>query len=432
MTHHEFASIAKTGEELHDLIKKDDRGRHEQDTIPLVSVEFLDVEDHLGSRPGEHEDVLDEGAGDGEDEPGVGPRGKGEEGLALGDSVEGVEHLDRHEDRQGERARPLVVEHFTAVPVGELGSRHALHVPSQLTEGHARSLSVDAHPPHVPPHRRNSNVDARQQVPGQHPAVHKLLVSPARREGHDAGLCGVEGESSGREPVGDEVDPEEGDGAENLGEAEEDGEEDADDLADVGGDEITDKRLGVGVDRPTLLHSPDDADEVVISQYHLRCSLRHRRPAPHGHSDGRCLEGRSVVDSIARHRRCLAGSSLLHRHLQELDDVLLVDGLGAREELRRLDRLPLLLQAHRRPLLARKALAFRCLPLLQHSDHPADRLCSLGVVSCDDHDADARALACLDGSLDLLAGRIEDPSQPHERQVALDLLKLARVLQARV
>mmetsp|Transcript_9831 Transcript_9831/g.22447 ORF Transcript_9831/g.22447 Transcript_9831/m.22447 type:complete len:220 (-) Transcript_9831:2458-3117(-) len=219
--------------------------------------------------------MLEEGARDGEDEPGVGPGREGEERLALGDGVERVEHLDGHEDGEREGARPLVMKDLATVPVGKLRSRHALHVSSQLAEGHERALRIHAHPPHVAPDRRDPHVDARHQIPGEHPPVNELLVSPARRERHDSWLCGVEGEGGGGEAVGDEVDPEEGDGAEHLGEAEEHGQEDADDLADVGGDEVADERLGVGVDRTPLLHSPDDADEVVVCQHHLRCPLRH-------------------------------------------------------------------------------------------------------------------------------------------------------------
>ena len=38
-------------------------------------------------------------------------------------------------------------------------------------------------------------------------------------------------------------------------------------LADVGGDEVADKGLGVGVDGPAFLHGVDDGDEVVVRQH---------------------------------------------------------------------------------------------------------------------------------------------------------------------
>eukprot|EP00960_Hanusia_phi_P062721 765244-Hanusia_phi.AAC.1 len=82
----------------------------------LFPSESLDVKDHLSGWPRKDEDMLEEGARDGEDEPGVGPGREGEERLALGDGVERVEHLDGHEDGEREGARPLVMKDLATVP----------------------------------------------------------------------------------------------------------------------------------------------------------------------------------------------------------------------------------------------------------------------------------------------------------------------------
>ena len=54
--------------------------------------------------------------------------------------------------------------------------------------------------------------------------------------------------------VSDEVDPEELDGDESLGEAEGSGQEDGDDLTNVGGDQVSDELLHVVVDGTALLN----------------------------------------------------------------------------------------------------------------------------------------------------------------------------------
>ena len=58
--------------------------------------------------------------------------------------------------------------------------------------------------------------------------------------------------------------PEKLDWDESFGKSQGGGQEDADDLADVGGDQVTDELLHVVVDGATLLNRRHDGSEVVV------------------------------------------------------------------------------------------------------------------------------------------------------------------------
>mmetsp|Transcript_48327 Transcript_48327/g.115008 ORF Transcript_48327/g.115008 Transcript_48327/m.115008 type:complete len:397 (+) Transcript_48327:380-1570(+) len=376
--------------------------------------------------------MLGEGASHRQDEVRVRPRRHLEEGLGLRDRVERVEHLNRHQHRESHGPRALVVEHLAAEVVGELDVHGSLEVQPQLLQRHHRPRRVPAVPPDIRPHRRHTHVGAGEEVAAEHPRVDQLLVAPPGGAVHDPGFSGVEGEGGRGEPVRHEVHPQQRHRRQHLREAEDDGEEDADNLSDVARDQVPDKRLGVSVDRAALLNSRDDGGEVVIRQHHLGRPLRDARPAPHRHPNVRGLERGRVVHPVARHGRGLARPALGHRLLQKLHNVLLVDRLGAGKEARAAHRHALLGKRHHRELLPGVRLAGGVLVGAEDADHAADRLGGLGVVPRDDHDADARFPAILDRALHLLAGGVEDPRQPHERQVRLHLQELVRVLEAGV
>ena len=106
-------------------------------------------------------------------------------------------------------------------------------------------------------------------------------------------------ESCGRQSVGNEVHPEQLDGDECLGHAERRREEDTDDLADVGRDEVADELLHVVVDGATLLHGRHDRREVVVGEHHLRRGLGDRRARSHRDTDLGLLQRRRVVHPVA-------------------------------------------------------------------------------------------------------------------------------------
>eukprot|EP00960_Hanusia_phi_P072705 767860-Hanusia_phi.AAC.1 len=330
---------------------------------------------------------------------------------------------------------------------------------AKLSQVHLRPALVHGLPPDESHDARDPDVGADDDVAHEDPSREKLLVSLARLLGHDVCLRRVEGQSCGGKPVRDQVDPEQRHGHEDLGDAEDDSEEDTDDLADVGGDEVADERLGVVVDRAPLLDRSHDGREVVVSQHHLRRPLRHCRPRPHRHSDVCCMQCRSIVHAVASHRRHLPWPSFRLPRLQALDDDLLVDRLRAGEETCSHHSLQLLPPAHPCKLGASEGLATDILALekrtdqrkqigdggvtregrggeqdkargtgasggvreyrLKHADHPADGFSSLLVVSGDDNDSDPSLLARHDRVSHLLARRIADADDSDKRHVAL-------------
>merc|ERR1712172_261593 len=114
-------------------------------------------------------------------------------------------------------------------------------------------------------------------------------------------------------------------GDHGLGETEGGSEEDADNLSDVGGNQVADKLLHVGVDGATLLDGGDNGGEVVVSEDHLRGGLGHSGSRTHGDTNLGSLQGGGVIDTVTSH-----GGDLLLL-LQVLDNLGLVEGLNAGE-----------------------------------------------------------------------------------------------------
>mmetsp|Transcript_48361 Transcript_48361/g.114674 ORF Transcript_48361/g.114674 Transcript_48361/m.114674 type:complete len:609 (-) Transcript_48361:764-2590(-) len=154
--------------------------------------------------------------------------------------------------------------------------------------------------------------------------------------------------------------------------------------------------------------------------------------AGHRNADVSALERRRVVDAVACHRGHLPGAAGFLGELEALDDLLLVEGLGAGEERRTLHALHLLPLRHRTELPPRVALALHLLVVLEHADLAADALGGLLVVARDDDDADAGAPARLDRRPHLDARRVQDAHQADEGHVALELHEALGVGQAGV
>ena len=132
-----------------------------------------------------------------------------------------------------------------------------------------RALVVDEEPPGGSTDRGAADVDPDGHVAEEQPGADERLASATGRLVHDVKVGRVEPKGGGGEAVSDEVHPQQLYGDEGLGHAEGSREEDADDLADVGRDEVADELLHVVVDGPALLHGRHDAREVVVSENHL-------------------------------------------------------------------------------------------------------------------------------------------------------------------
>lgn len=167
---------------------------------------------------------------------------------------------------------------------------------------------------------------ANGNVAEEEPGGDERLLGGARWFVHNVQIGWVEAKRGSGQAISDKVDPEELNRNERLGNAECSGEEDGDDLADVGRDEVADELLHVVVDGASLLNSGDNRGEVVVSEYHLRRRFGHRSARTHSDTDLGLLQRRRVVDTVACH-----GSNLAVR-LQILDDLLLVCRLDTSEE----------------------------------------------------------------------------------------------------
>lgn len=189
-------------------------------------VEVGDVEDDAvegdGGRDCEDEVLVDEDAGL-------------EQRLVLAQRVEGVEHLDHDQDGQrhgagsgfacGEvearvfvQAEVVEVVHLEVGPVGALGP-----VPESV-EGDQRVLVCGPAVVEVPVEEdadgAHADVDAGGEVSDHEEAVDDAVVLVSGRADHDVRVSGVEAERHGRKAVGHQVDPEQLDGVEAVGEAE--------------------------------------------------------------------------------------------------------------------------------------------------------------------------------------------------------------------
>merc|ERR1711963_634594 len=106
------------------------------------------------------------------------------------------------------------------------------------------------------------------------------------------------------------------------------GKEDADDLTNVGGNQVADELLHVGIDSTALLDGGDDGGEVVVGKNHLRGRLGDSGSTAHGNTDLSLLQGRRVVDTVSSH-----SGDVVHA-LQVLDNLGLVERLHSGEHAR--------------------------------------------------------------------------------------------------
>merc|ERR1712066_1058108 len=95
-------------------------------------------------------------------------------------------------------------------------------------------------------------------VPEEQPGGDQGLVGATGRLVHDVEIRRVEGEGGGGQTVSDQVDPEKLNRDQGLRQAKGGGKEDADDLTNVGGNQVADPMLHVGIDSTALLNSSDD------------------------------------------------------------------------------------------------------------------------------------------------------------------------------
>jgi len=83
--------------ELENFVDEDHGHREDHDPDPIVLCERNDTENLIADGDVEDDEMDGHGKHAGEDQPGILPRGHGEEGSVLRKSVEGIEHLDHNQ-----------------------------------------------------------------------------------------------------------------------------------------------------------------------------------------------------------------------------------------------------------------------------------------------------------------------------------------------
>mmetsp|Transcript_15670 Transcript_15670/g.37760 ORF Transcript_15670/g.37760 Transcript_15670/m.37760 type:complete len:347 (-) Transcript_15670:1641-2681(-) len=283
---------------------------------------------------------------------------------------------------------------------------------------------------HEPPHEDTDSckpdVQADHHVPNESPWSDELVVRSARRLDHDIQVRRVESQGGGREPIGDQINPEQLHWNQSLWNSQRGGEKDTGDLSDVGGNQIANESLHIRIDRSTLFHCRHDCAEIVIGQHHVRCHLGHLCPGDtHSHSDSRLSEGGGVVYSIPRHGRDLAQAA------QQTYNRLLVGRLSAREH--RTGGVPedihLLLLAESSKLGARQGLLGQIVAVLDDSKRLGDSLSGVLVVTGDHDDCNPCLATSANGVLALRPRRIADPYQAQEGHLGFNFHRVLGILE---
>lgn len=195
----------------------------------------------------------------------------------------------------------------------------------QLAEADLGALGVVHEPPGIAGHSGEADVGADDEVAEEQPATDEGLVTLTRATLHDVVIRRVERQGGGGETVGDEVDPEELNGDKSLGHAKSGGQEDGDNLTDVGGDQVADELLGVVVDGTTLLDGDLNGGEVAVGEDHVGGQLRDISSGTHGNANIGLLESGGIVDTVASHGNDLTGG------LEQINKLGLVARFDTRE-----------------------------------------------------------------------------------------------------
>ncbi|KAI6760189.1 hypothetical protein HG531_013390 [Fusarium graminearum] len=229
----------------------------------------------------------------------------------------------------------------------------------------------------------------------------------------------VERQSGGRKTIGDKVYPKKLNRNQGFRHAKSSREEDGNNLANVGGDEITDELLSVVVDGASLLNSDLDSGKVAVGEDHVGGQLGDIGSRTHGNTDISLLQSRSVVDTITSHGNNFA------KRLKEIDQSGLVAGLNTGEQRGTLGCFELLVGRQLIKFAASVALSSKILVLAKDTNLSADALSSVAVVASDNNNTDTSVLALLNSMRDLLTRRVKHANKSEESHL---LFKLGVVL----
>ena len=231
--------------------------------------------------------------------------------------------------------------------------------------------------------------------------------------GHDVQIGRVEAQSSGGQTVSDQVNPQKLDRDQSFGKAKSSGQEDGDDLTNVGGDQVTDELFHVVVDGTAFLNGGDNGGKVIISQDHFRGGFGNSGSGAHSNTDFGLLQSGSIIDTITSH-----GGNFLHG-LQVLDDLGLVEGLDTSEHPGAAASSTLFRNGQVIKFTTREGLAFSAFVLAKDANTLANGLSGVLVVASDHDDTNAGLTAPSNGGLNLEPGGIQHTDDTDESQVDL-------------
>ena len=330
-------------------------------------------------------------------------------------------HLQEHRDRDRPQ-QPGVGEE------AELEGRHPVAAATDREEQLAEGRHAEGHRPRMrqsagiaaprPPeggqrHRRHDQAVGQDQRPAGR-RDHRLARRP-RRSFHDVGLRRLEAERQRRQPVGDEVEPQDLNRRQGRRPASQRRHEHHEHLPRVARKQVVDELLDVVVDATPLLDGRHDRGEVVVDQHHVGGRLRHvgARDA-HRDPDVGGLDRRGVVDPVAGHRYHGAGmlQGLDHAQLVLRRDASVDGDRRRRRDQRRLVE-PVELGAGHGPPRPVGEPELAC-----------DRQSGGRMVAGDHHGPDPGRATPADRPLGLVAGRVDHPHESHVHEPPLGLVGL--------
>ena len=236
------------------------------------------------------------------------------------------------------------------------------------------------------------------------------VLGVARLALHDVALGILHAQRERGEAVGDQVHPQQLHRLED-GKADERGDKHREDLGKVGRKQELDDLADVVVDATALFAGTDDGGEIVVGKHHVGDVLGDIGTGDaHANADVGALDGRGVVDAVARH-----GHDLVAR-LPSLDDAGLVLGLDAGVHAVVLDVRVEFLVAHAVEVGARDCLA----AIGDDTQLLGDGHGGVDVVARDHDGADTGVVRFADGVGDLGADRVNHAGQAAEDQVVLE------------
>lgn len=206
-------------EELEELVHQHHGDGELEYGHPLGERQGSDLEDEGEEGHVKDHEMEGEREEDSSEKVGVLPRRHRQQRLVLGYTVDSVKHLDGYKYTEGHGHGVGITEDLTIESFVHLIVRVAGHVVRQLVVSKTRSSGIGDEPPGSTADSCKSNVESDCHITEEQPASNQTFFRVPGGNSHDVGIGSVEAESSSRQTVSDEVDPQELDRDEGFGES---------------------------------------------------------------------------------------------------------------------------------------------------------------------------------------------------------------------